>query len=549
MSRLAQIRHVLMKDFHEARWQLGVYVAIVAVATAHSVGLKGAGGEIFGYTMMLVVMFGMIVIASIVQGDSPIRADAFWAARPLYPSSVLLAKFAMAVIVLVGVAELGQLAGLLAHHVAARDLPRELATSMADYCRWLLIAMVFAVITRELRTFLLTLMAIPAYYFLNAVVLSGSDFQLGDPSHATAAAAVSILALLTFAAGGVGLLTYLYRARDTRPRTWIAAIAVFIAGMTYFTAPTVAQVVEVEEMPDGTTVTHQPEQISGRAEPVVETPPSVQRPALTLMATPFHAHNPVADEPPFTLRIDADSLPANERLSLVGATASYHTRDGATFRERFMGDWNPLQFGIHAATGLTWLDARDQHESMRVRSMEVSMIFSDSLKEAFARKVTSLGFDGRVAVLVPDFVDTIPLRAGASAAHGGERTTVTKVSYGSGHAMVTIASSEVLLDDSKDLQSVSGSSDPGHVDYALVNETRREAIGLNSRGTGYQSGWLVLPGAMTRMGSTLLQTAGQHSQSRIDDAWFRDAHILITHWGSRGSYPVHSETKLPAENK
>jgi len=543
MTRLGQVGHVMMKDFREARWPLTVYFGIVALATAHAVGLRGADGEIFGYTMMLVVLFGMIVIGSIVQGDSPIRTDAFWATRPLYPSAVLLAKFAIALFVVIGVAEIGELAGLLAHYVPARDLARSLTTSMAEYGRWLLIAMIFAAITRDPRTFLLTLVAIPAYYLVRALAYSAQDFQAPGPVHHAAASVMHVITPIAFAGGGVMLLSYLYRARDVRPRVWVAAIVVFIAGMTVFSAPMVTEVVDVEEMPDGTTVTRQPEVVPERPERIEEAPSSVRHPAITLRPVLFGAGVRRGDEPRVDLRLDVDSFPATERLTLIGAVAGYHMRDGTVLRERVDGTWDPAQFGIHPPTATTWLDARDPHPMM-----DVTMFLSDSLREALDTQLTSLTLDGRVLVMVPAFADTIPLLVGATTAHGGERTTVTTLSYGSGRATLTLSTSEVLLDDSHDRQSLLRSTSPGRVDYSLVNEARREAIALESRGTGYQSGWLVLPGAATRTGSTQLEIARRRSgsASRVDDAWFRDARVVITHWVSRGSYPVHSEVAVPS---
>jgi hypothetical protein len=82
------------------------------------------------------------------------------------------------------------------------------------------------------------------------------------------------------------------------------------------------------------------------------------------------------------------------------------------------------------------------------------------------------------------------------------------------------------------------------LEYSLVNEVRHEAIALQYRGGSSQVGWLVLPGTQTLSTTVSLETPEQHSGVRaapIDDDWFRDARLVITHWGPKGSYPVHSE--------
>jgi hypothetical protein len=57
-------------------------------------------------------------------------------------------------------------------------------------------------------------------------------------------------------------------------------------------------------------------------------------------------------------------------------------------------------------------------------------------------------------------------------------------------------------------------------------------------------GWLVLPGTQTMSTTVQLETPMEHTGVRaasIDDDWFRDARLVITHWVPKGSYPVHSD--------
>ena len=88
MTWLADVRHVLAKDVRQFRWMLIVYLAFVLAAMAR--GLGWAPLEVLGSGLgpIAVVLTGMIILASIVQTDSPVRMNAFWATHPLRPSAM-----------------------------------------------------------------------------------------------------------------------------------------------------------------------------------------------------------------------------------------------------------------------------------------------------------------------------------------------------------------------------------------------------------------------------------------------------------------------------
>jgi hypothetical protein len=532
MTNLAQVRHVMMKDFRESRWLLAVYLCVTALATAHALGVKGFDGEGAGYLMILVVVVGMIVAASLVQGDSPIRADAFWATRPLNPPAVLAAKLVVVAIIVIGIPAIGELGGLITHHVAARDLPVKLATSIWEYGRWLLIALVIGGVTRDLRAVVLTLIAIPLFFVLMAVwssMQTPSDMlRIGEPGFTLPLA----IRVAVFVAGGGALLWHLYRTRDARPRTWIAGFAVFLAGI-WSVGPDVATATFAEAPTPVPRATFKVGLARYRTEDV-EIVPGL---------APLRASNSDGN-PRIALRLELDSPPSSQRLGLISGVGIFRLRDGTVLRQPIIRQSMSRYLQVRDTTGLHWLgepaDARF--------STGFSVSTTDGVQRAIEAGVTAVGLDGRILVSTPDAADTVPLVIGAYTTRSGSRATVTKWEYGLGRAALTLSTSAVM----NDVQStLPGPFDAEESDFALINEARHEAIALEMGGLGYHTGWLVMPGNPTRDGSLTLQTSRQYARSverggaPLDDAWFRSAHLVITHWVRRGSYAVHSEGSVP----
>ena len=470
--------------------------------------------------MLLVVLFGMIVVASFVQGDSPIRADAHWATRPIYPSAVLGAKCALAVIVVIGVPAIGQLAGLLVRHVAVRDLPGALGAEALEYGRWLLIALVVGALTRHLHGFIVALVAIPVWYIL--IMIWGdsrTDTQAARSIHGVAFEVLLVLALLTFVVGSAALLIHLYGTRDSRPRTWIAGVVVACAGL-----------------------------VAGNAAPTaadINLPAGISHTTPRLWFEPFSGT--VNGVPQLNFRLTVDSLPAGQRLQLFDGIIALHVRDRAPLQLSIGGSARIVHIQDHATTRVRWLGEREErHPTIG----SVAVPDTGSAMQAKDPGITSVGLDGRLRVSVPDFADTVPLRVGFILEHSGERTRIVKWTYGLGQASILLSTATVLLStEPKEPQALRQPFDGNNVEYALVNEARREAVVLELNGGGTQNGWLVLPGTQTSSASIWLRTPAQHGVLRevppIDDEWFRGARLVITHWVPKGSYRVHSETAVP----
>src|SRR5215467_1014042 len=108
MSIVMQIGHVLAKDLRQARWPIAAYLAIVLVATAHSLVWSAPFSDALDLTVIAVVVVGVLSVASAIQADSPTQANAFWASQPLAPAAVLGAKLMLAAVIIVGSALIGQ---------------------------------------------------------------------------------------------------------------------------------------------------------------------------------------------------------------------------------------------------------------------------------------------------------------------------------------------------------------------------------------------------------------------------------------------------------
>jgi hypothetical protein len=531
MNWSRQVAHVMAKDLRESRWAIGVYAALTIVATANAFRAV-QNGPTTVIAMPLIVLFGMITVGSIVQSDSPIRADAFWASRPLSASAVLAAKLSLALAVVIGVAAIGQSIGLAAHHLILRSLPGALYDSILDYARWLLIAMVIAAVTRDLRTFIVALLVVPVCYLLNVAQFDGRVYDPAMTWRNWVLGMLPVIMPVFFVIGGAALLAYLYSKRDARIRTSVAAFMVVVSGTNSPASSTtvglhtggVDVVTNVEEM-----------------EEVDSTALKEPHTTFTLVPRTLDAIK-VGGLPMFGLQLNADSLPSTRRLMLLGATAIFHMRNGTVLRERIDGSWNPTRAGMHAPSATVWLDPRYPHPT----TLPVMAPLSDSVRHAVETDLISLGMDGEILVSVPAFVDTLSLHGDSVSEHDGVRTTVSNWSYGSGAATLVVNSS-TLTRDGTPLGALLRAN-PTDADYALVNTARHEAISLSVGNFGTQEGWIVLPGVQTTVSNAHLSTPERYvdqSGNRVDDAWFRDARLVITYWKSRESYPIHSEVAVP----
>ena len=162
MTWAAEVAHIMRKDVRELRWVVAGYLFVLAIATMSALGWFGTQHSFDGL-MFLVVIMGMFLLASLVQADSPTRPDAFWATHPHRASAVMFAKLASAIVVVVAPALAGQYAAIAVLAVDGSTAARILAVTAVVYGAWLILTLVIAAITPDIRSFVMVLIATPLH--------------------------------------------------------------------------------------------------------------------------------------------------------------------------------------------------------------------------------------------------------------------------------------------------------------------------------------------------------------------------------------------------
>jgi hypothetical protein len=532
MTGIGQTLHVMAKDARQHRWLLLGFAAFTALATLGAV--RGEGPTMLGSILWMpaLVFGGMLIVATLVQGDSPTSIKAFWASRPLDPRSVLAAKVLLALLVVVAIPFAGELVALVAAGTPAHALPFAMAEVALWYGKWLLVAFLAAAMTRGIGAFLLVLAGIPALGLFsvlrggtevvdevissdggNVTVVESTDISSVDLPHALQSWAFLVAAAL----GAVALLVYLYRTRDSRPRTWIAGLAVF------------ACCVE-----GGDPAMLRPQLVMS------DVPASVARTRFRVSRSQADRRM-LAGNQRLDLPLVPDSVPRGQRLMLVRAVATIADSAGLVFRRA--AD-SPAMFGprieAHAMQDVTWL-TRSSGENA---SIGFSLKNSDSVEKIVADGITKVSIEGRVLVQLALRADTMDLTEHQTAARDGAKTTIVKWRFGLGQATLDLRRSNVMLDPVRE-----ASIEPSAwVDeYALLNERRHEALALEVRGGGTQTTWLVLPGIQSSSGNVNLQSASRFPRDTdppVDDEWFRNAKLVISHWAPVGGYAFRADSLL-----
>ncbi len=167
----------------------------------------------------------MVVIGSAVQSDSPLRAGDTTNKR-YDPPALFTAKLILVFIVMI-VPLIGQAIALIAWHASGPGVRGAITDSTFDYARWLLLAFMIAMMTPTLVRFVLTVAIVPAALLVQ--IMSANSSSSLRAAQALPMAHLHTISLALSVAGAVGcvaLLMYLYRSRDGRPRTQVAAFIV-----------------------------------------------------------------------------------------------------------------------------------------------------------------------------------------------------------------------------------------------------------------------------------------------------------------------------------
>lgn len=515
MTPLAQLWHVFVKDVRQQRWLALLYVVLVIAAAGHALAWRPFADGMFGGTMMVVGLVILLLLASVIQGDSPTRSDAFWASHPLDPYAVLGAKFLFA-IALLAVGAIGQEVVLQTYGVNRADALRLVVEPLRVLGAVMVAAGLLASLTRDLRTFVMVAIVTPLAMILSMVVVTayargGVAFTIG----ARGVQAARIVSLVFAAA----LILWLYRTRDNRRTVRIAGyviagiaiVTLFTGGPVRATAPTAA---------------------------VPATPP-VQRFPLSIVVPPDGVRG---DPAQLAFAIVVPTVPEQLRLAIRTPTATLRFGDGtwATVPLGYSFGYMTLGSGNRPPhpdiPGVRWLPAGG---SASVATTTVSGMLTPEQRLALDAGGASVVVEATIEVDTIVAGDAVRLAAGSMVQRDGRRVTVERWSHYAANPDIIVATVSVAEDEPYDFGP--------EREYALLNRQRGEALSLNGAELNQSMDGLVLPGTtiwMTRARLTALKRMPSEGAPPGDD-WYRDAELFPIVRRTLGSYREKFTLTIP----
>lgn len=510
MSWTRQVVHVAWKDIRLARWVLGIHVLLsLAGAIAAAVGWSVVPESFWG---PVITVSGMLLIAVVVQADSPFRPDASWAYHPLRPSAVFAAKAAVVLVLAPVPPLLGQLVALWAHGAAGADIPSLLGISALHYGVWLGVAAAVAAITPDLRTFAVIALGVAAARSVVSMILF-FNFR-PDPFGAGPASGVQAAVQALLIAGLVAVLAYQYGTRRRGRGLALAGVVLLGAAALPATLRSAAPL--------------------GRAEAPSDLPADVRRPVLAIQEV-----RPQAGQ--LELRLAGEAPRGQQyRWQLVDLVVLLRLPEGETVRipavnrpfdltsRGSLDDWD-------ASGTLQWLNRRSS-PSTDLRA-SVSAPLSGPHGRLIAEGDVTVTLRGRVRALEPRLAAALPAKAGAATTTPGRRVRITDVLATPRGPSFQVQISTVFRSGGSfpevGLQSTS---------YTLVNHDREETAALSGGGSG-GSKKLLLPGVQTwettsRLELTPHPTMPPSEGPIVTDRWLDDAELRIVEWVAVGSYPA-----------
>jgi hypothetical protein len=544
MSWTTQAIHVARKDVRFTRVALALYSVIVVVALMHALALPdrsnpGSISSALDGAMFILVLLGLIITATVVQADSPIQSNAFWASRPFDPTAMLGAKLIYAAAVVLGIPLVAQLVGLMLFGVEPQAMLAIMLKSGVAYGLMLLCAVVVASLTTDLRGFVVAALVIVVGLVL-AVAAGPSVIsqRISDPPFA------GPFAVAIVASGAV--LTWLYRRRDVSRRAWLGALVAVGAAMVALGANDVA--------PERDLPTTTPSTADIRVAPA---------------GAPRFGTMGVGVRVP--IRFSFGAVPAGADLNLRVDSAVLHLRDGT--RVAALPFYGRLSAGDGRGVLPPGVTLYGVDPNMPATASATLAFDADSARIA-AAGVAGLEVWSHVMVteavtLATTSVDELPYR---TTSHGvrllvsdapdipARRSPTMQFAGGSGDLSISVVAST--------LQSARTSNGIRNVGMAVINESRHSGIVASAGSYSSSTNWMVLPGAAlntsvislrtpmpnetgahrvvaTPAGGEIIETSAPIRVGPMpDDAWYRNAKIVVVQWVPRGSYPLHLSTPL-----
>ncbi len=499
----------------------GIYGGVVLVATLHAIGWFHI--SFFEASAFFVILAAMICIAVVVQGDSPTRADAFWASRPLQPSAVASAKIVQ-VGIIIAIALVGQIISMFSRGVpdlVAHFIPAMIGT----FGLWILAALAAAVVTKELQGAIVAFIGM-AVLFGIALSSGGMSPTLTSSWRVPLAVAEAALALVT--------LYVMYHSRDRR-------LPLVVAGCVACMGPLIMLMPNPSPARQGTIVTpNAPRQLRASFEDSVN-----------------------FDSREIRIHVAVDGVSNAQHATLSETSVAFTLTNGEVvyIAQQF---YVPITLGDSIVTPqpLRWFS----HGAQPFVGI-LALHPTDVERSQLARGVRHVSINGTVVVHDQQYVATMPLREQEQLRVANRRVLVDSVIHGGNDitARLFISVPERSEEQQQDAYDPYMNNTPR---FALVNDVRHEAITANSTSTSISNFWLVMPGMMlteqsvsltlrkAQQQATVMTASPRRSMSytaafeaveispAIDDAWLRDAKLLMFDWKFRAKYRVRAEVNV-----
>ena len=512
MSWLREVFHVAGKDARFARWWLVAYGLAVAGVTAWVATGGWADWDVL--PPLGLILMGLLLVAILVQVDSPARSDAFWTTRPLRPSAVFGAKVLVVLVLVVGVGLLGQTVALLAWAVPVRELIVVLGESAGSYGGVLAFGLLVAGLTRDIRTFALALILLFVIGQLSTLVLLA---LIGPEALSRRPFAPSMFPHgLYEALGMAGLLAVLAHQYVTRDRR--RSVSLGVAWWVVWTGIGILG----------------PAPASVEAGAPGPPPGELREPTLVIDSPRAQGD----DDHYFPVGLG--NTDPRHRYTLISAAVRVREADGtqSVIPIRPPDHLTLTEPGVRAFE----LDRPGSgraapSESRRTLRLPLSR---DHIERA-RRGETQLVLEGRLAVSEAVRVARLPLEPGFQVRRSGWRIRLGQIDTSRSPVQLSVEISLVGSQGRVAERSPTFALFGEAMEVALVNPDLGEGIRLRSRLGGTHSGLLVIPGAaVRRVRHTYEPTPVQIEGQEVDQEWFSDAHLVIAEWKPLGSYPVQS---------
>jgi hypothetical protein len=508
----------MAKDVRQTRWPLTLYLVVLGVATLQAMqSPRGSLRPPDFPVMYLVVITGTFVAALVVQDDSPTRSDAFWASRPLYSSAVLAAKAATVFVVVLGAGMIAQSMVFVWLGEPPANFVRLMVRSSWIYALWLMIAMLIASISRDLRTFIATLAVVPLAFPFTRVSSLFALQRLAPPRTALfAAVAIGV-------AGSIAALVSVYRTRKRGRAIWVLAVgAVVCMLLGIFTNPWARWNGRFEEHGEARYALYLDKMIGPRG---------LDRLAVGL----------------------PDVITSDRYTAIDSAVVRIRLSDGNTLVLTSSPHAIVAYPTLPLPTGIQWLGALPPANFSGANGIRANRRQLDSL----AAGIANVSIDVFTWSARPSLVATLPLRAEARQRRGGKIARVLRMgTQAEGDTLALIAMTSISVPET------TWGSNMGMLfgrvpEFALVNRRRGEAVIPIQRRIGGSSASTPLPGLWRTVMVTEvpggIQSVRGPRPAPVGRDWIDEADVLAFDWIpiGRGHYRIDNaevrQSTLPNE--